>query len=188
MDWRHLGELRAGIDPLLGEPKNIIVWAKSNAGMGSFYRSQHEFIVVYARPGGPHINNFGLGANGRYRTNVWNYPGCNSFSRDRDANLAMHPTVKPVALVMDALRDCSHRGGLVLDPFGGSGTTMIAAERTGRRARLIEFDPLYCDLIVNRWQKLTGKIARLAGTDETFEQVKARRSPETAKREEGARA
>jgi len=188
MDWRHLGELRAGIDPLLGEPKNIIVWAKPNAGMGSFYRSQHEFIVVYARPGGPPINNFGLGAKGRYRTNVWNYPGCNSFSRDRDANLAMHPTVKPVALVMDALRDCSHRGGIVLDPFGGSGTTMIAAERTGRRARLIEFDPLYCDLIVNRWQTLTGKIARLAGTDETFEQVKARRSPETAKREEGARS
>lgn len=188
MDWRHLGELRAGIDPLLGEPKNIIVWAKSNAGMGSFYRSQHEFIVVYARPGAPHINNFGLGAKGRYRTNVWNYPGYNSFGRDRDANLAMHPTVKPVALVMDALRDCSHRGGIVLDPFGGSGTTMIAAERTGRRARLIEFDPLYCDLIVNRWQTLTGKVARLVATNETFEQVKARRSSETAKQNEGARS
>lgn len=100
----------------------------------------------------------------------------------------MHPTVKPVALVMDALRDCSHRGGIVLDPFGGSGTTMIAAERTGRRARLIEFDPLYCDLIVNRWQTLTGKIARLVETNETFEQVKARRSSETAKQKEGARS
>ena len=156
--------------------------------MGNFYRSQHEFIVVYARPGAPHINNFGLGAKGRYRTNVWNYPGCNSFSRDRDANLAMHPTVKPVALVIDALRDCSHRGGIVLDPFGGSGTTMIAAERTGRRARLIEFDPLYCDLIVNRWQTLTGKVARLTETNETFEQVKARRNSETMKRDEGARS
>lgn len=188
MDWRHLGELRAGIDHLLGEPKNIIVWAKPNAGMGSFYRSQYELIVVYARPGGRPINNFGLGAKGRYRSNVWNYPGCNSFGRDRDANLAMHPTVKPVALVMDALRDCSHRGSIVLDPFGGSGTTMIAAERTGRRARLIEFDPLYCDLIVNRWQTLTGKIARLVETNENFEQVKARRSSVTAKREKGARS
>ena len=142
--------------------------------MGSFYRSQHELICVYAAPGKP-INNFGLGGKGRHRTNVWEYPGFNGFVRDRDEILAMHPTVKPVAMVMDALKDCSHRGGIVLDPFGGSGTTMIAAERTKRRARLMEIDPLYCDTIIQRWQKYTGKAARLAETDETFEEVKARR-------------
>ena len=161
MDWRHLLELRSAADPVFGALKNMIVWVKSNAGMGSFYRSQHELVLVYAAPGGKPINNFGLGATGRHRTNVWRYPGCNSFGRGRDEALAMHPTVKPVAMVADALMDCSHRGGIVLDPFGGSGTTMIAAERTGRRARLIELDPLYCDLIVQRWQTFSKKTARL---------------------------
>jgi DNA modification methylase len=154
MDWRHLLELQAAADPLFGALKNLIVWVKSNAGMGSFYRSQHELICVYAAPGRS-INNFGLGGKGRHRTNVWKYPGFNSFGRGRDKALAMHPTVKPVAMVADALMDCSNRGGIVLDPFGGSGTTMIAAERTGRRARLMEIDPLYCD--------------------ETYNEVKARR-------------
>ena len=147
---------------------------KSNAGMGSFYRSQHELICVYAAPGRP-INNFGLGGKGRHRTNVWKYPGFNSFGRGRDKALAMHPTVKPVAMVVDALMDCSNRGSIVLDPFGGSGTTMIAAERKGRRARLIEIDPLYCDVIVQRWQKFSGKTARLAETTETYNEVKVRR-------------
>jgi DNA modification methylase len=174
MDWRHLRELQAAADPVFGTLKNLIVWVKSNAGMGSFYRSQHELICVYAAPGKP-INNFGLGGKGRHRTNVWKYPGFNSFGRGRDKALAMHPTVKPVAMVMDALMDCSNRGGIILDPFGGSGTTMIAAERTGRRARLIEIDPLYCDVIVQRWQKISGKTARLAETAETYEEVKARR-------------
>lgn len=174
MDWRHLLELRAAADPIFGTLKNLIVWVKSNAGMGSFYRSQHELICVYAAPGRP-INNFGLGGKGRYRTNVWKYPGFNSFGRGRDRALAMHPTVKPVAMVMDALMDCSNRNGIVLDPFGGSGTTMIAAERTGRRARLIEIDPLYCDVIVQRWQAFSGKAAHLAETNETFDEVKARR-------------
>jgi len=179
MDWRHLLELRAAADPVFGTLKNLIVWVKSNAGMGSFYRSQHELICVYAAPGRP-INNFGLGGKGRYRTNVWKYPGFNSFGRGRDEALAMHPTVKPVAMVVDALMDCSHRRGIVLDPFGGSGTTMIAAERTGRRARLIEIDPLYCDLIVQRWQRISRKTARLADTSETFDEVKLRRGAEAA--------
>jgi DNA modification methylase len=174
MDWRHLLELRAAADPIFGTPKNLIVWTKTNAGMGSFYRSQHEEIWVYAAPGKP-INNFGLGGKGRHRTNVWKYPGFSSFGRGRTEALAMHPTVKPVAMVMDALMDCSNRGGIVLDPFGGSGTTMIAAERKSRRARLIEIDPLYCDVTVQRWQKFSGKTARLAETTETYEEVKARR-------------
>ena len=174
IDWRHLWELWAAANPVFGQTKNLIVWVKHNAGLGSFYRSQHELICVYAAPGKP-INNFGLGAKGRHRTTVWKYPGFNSFGRHRDEALAMHPTVKPVAMVMDALKDCSNRGGIVLDPFGGSGTTMIAAERTKRRARLMEIDPLYCDTIVQRWQKFTGKTARLAETNETFDEVKARR-------------
>jgi DNA modification methylase len=174
MDWRHLKELQAAADPVFGTLKNFIVWIKANAGMGSFYRSQHEIILVYTAPGRP-INNFGLGGKGRHRTNVWKYPGMSSFGRGRDETLAMHPTVKPVAMVADALKDCSNRGDIVLDVCAGSGTTMIAAERTGRRARLIEIDPLYCDLIVQRWQKFSGKTARLAGTNETFEEVKARR-------------
>jgi DNA modification methylase len=174
MDWRHLGELRSAADPVFGTPKNLIVWVKRNAGLGSFYRSQHELICVYAAPGKP-VNNFGLGGKGRHRTNVWEYPGFNGFVRGRDEAFAMHPTVKPVAMVMDALKDCSNRGGTVLDPFAGSGTTMIAAERTKRRARLIEIDPLYCDTIVQRWQKFTGKTAHLAETNEAFDEVKARR-------------
>lgn len=174
MDWRHLSELWAAANSVFGPLKNLIIWVKSNAGMGSFYRSQHETISVYAAPGKP-INNFGLGGKGRHRTNVWKYPGLNSFGRGRDETLAMHPTVKPTAMVMDALKDCSNRGGIVLDPFAGSGTTMIAAERTGRRASLMEIDPLYCDTIIRRWQAFTGKTARLAETDETFEEVKARR-------------
>lgn len=176
MDWHHLGELRAACDPIFGAPRNMIVWVKSNAGMGSFYRSHYELILPYVRAGAKPINNFGLGGRGRYRTNVWQYPGANAFGRDHDKHLAMHPTVKPVALVADALKDCSNRRDIVLDPFAGSGTTMIAAERTGRVARLIEYDPLYCDVIVQRWQSSTGRVARLAETDETFDQVKARRS------------
>lgn len=181
MDWRHLPELWAAAEPTFGKPKNLICWVKTNAGMGSFYRSKHEMISVHAVPG-KSINNFGLGGKGRYRTNVWQYAGFNSFGRDRDKALAMHPTVKPVAMVADALMDCSNRGGIVLDPFGGSGTTMIAAERTGRVARLIEIDRLYCDLIVQRWQQLTHKTARLAITGEAFEEVKGNRASDTITR------
>jgi DNA modification methylase len=177
MDWRHLLDLRSAADRIFGDLKNLIVWVKPNAGMGSFYRSQHELICVYAVPGRA-INNFGLGGKGRHRTNVWRYPGYNSFGRGRDKALAMHPTVKPVAMIADALMHCSNRAGIVLDPFEGSGTTMIAAQRTGRQARLIEIDPIYCDVTIERWQKLTGKPAKLAETNETFATVKARRIAE----------
>jgi hypothetical protein len=181
MDWRHLPELCAANKPLFGKPKNLICWVKANAGMGSFYRSQHEFIGVFTTPGKP-INNFGLGGKGRHRTNVWKYPGFNSFGRERDEALSMHPTVKPVAMVADALMDCSNRGDIVLDPFGGSGTTMIAAERTGRVARLMEIDPAYCDIIVQRWQRLSGQTARLAATGETYDEVKAGRGADVEQR------
>ena len=118
-----------------------------------------------------HTNSFGLGETGRYRTNVWDYAGISSIGANRSEELAMHPTVKPVALIADAIRDCSRRGEIVLDCFGGSGSTLIAAEKTGRSARLIEYDPLYCDTIVRRWEKLTGKRATLAVTQETFEDL-----------------
>ena len=157
------------------ELKNLVVWNKTNGGMGAFYRSKHELIFVFKYGDAPHINSFGLGETGRYRTNVWDYPGISSISASRSSELAMHPTVKPVALVADALRDCSRRDDIVLDPFAGSGTTLIAAEKTGRRARLIEFDPLYCDTIARRYEALTGKQAVLAGCDLSWEKVAAER-------------
>lgn len=159
MDWRHMREMLAAGDAVFAELKNLCVWNKTNGGMGSFYRSKHEFVFVWKVSPGAHVNSFGLGDTGRYRTNVWDYAGVNSFGANRDADLAMHPTVKPVALVGDAIRDCSKRGDLVLDMFAGSGTTLIAADLAGRRARLVEYDPLYCDTIIARWENLTGKRA-----------------------------
>ena len=139
--------------------------------MGTFYRSQHELVAVFKVGTAPHINSFELGQYGRRRTNVWTYPGVNSFGAGRDAALAMHPTVKPVALVADAIKDCSKRNGLVLDPFLGSGTTVIAAEITGRRASGLELDPRYVDCVIRRWQQKTGNAAVLAASGETFEAV-----------------
>lgn len=183
MDWRHAEELyAAGRDAGL-ELKNLIVWVKANAGMGTFYRSQHELIGVFKIGSGAHINSFELGQHGRRRTNVWTYPGVNSFGSGRDAALDMHPTVKPVALVADAIKDCSKRNGLILDPFLGSGTTVVAAEITGRRAAGIELDPLYVDCAVRRRQQATSETAVLAATGETFDAVADARS---ASREEGA--
>jgi len=173
MDWRHLPELLAAGAKAYAEMKNLIVWAKPNAGMGAFYRSQHELIAVYKVGTAPHINTFGLGDKGRYRTNVWTYPGINSFGKGRDEALSWHPTVKPVAMVADAIKDVSHRGDIVLDPFGGSGTTLIAAEKTGRLARLLELDPRYCDLICRRWAARSGAAAILERTGQTFDQVAA---------------
>lgn len=176
MDWRHLREvLDAGHD-VFTELKNICVWSKTNGGMGAFYRSQHEMVLVWKIGDEPHTNNFGLGDKGRYRTNVWTYAGVNTFSATRMDDLASHPTVKPVALVADAIRDVSHRGEIVLDSFGGSGTTLIAAEKTGRAARLVEIDPSYCDVIIRRWQRLTGKQATLGGWGGTFEDIQAQRT------------
>jgi len=127
MDWRHLGEVLAAGKSAYSELKNLCVWAKTNGGMGSFYRSQHELVFVFKAGTGPYQNNVNLGVHGRYRTNVWSYPGIISFDKDRDAKLALHPTVKPVALVADAILDCSRRRGIVLDAFAGSGTTLVAA-------------------------------------------------------------
>lgn len=171
MDWRHMGELLDAGGRAFTELKNLIVWNKTNGGMGAFYRSKHELIFAFKAGTAPHTNSFGLGETGRYRTNVWDYAGISSISATRSEELAMHPTVKPVALIADAIRDCSRRGEVVLDVFGGSGSTLIAAEKTGREARLIEFDPLYCDTIVRRWEALTGKRARLAGNGAAFEDV-----------------
>ena len=174
MDWGHLYPLLGAGRAAKLTLKNLCVWAKTNAGMGSFYRSQHEFVAVFKIGTAPHINSFELGQHGqhgRYRTNVWTYPGVNSFGTGRDAALAMHPTVKPVALVADAIKDCSKRNGLILDPFLGSGTTVIAAELTGRRAAGFELEPRYVDTIIRRWQRMTGKDAVLAATGETFETV-----------------
>jgi DNA modification methylase len=185
IDWRHVFEMLVAGRAVYHELKNICVWNKSNAGMGSFYRSQHELVLIWKNGAQPHINNFELGQYGRSRTNIWNYAGVNSFKRGRAAELAMHPTIKPITLVSDAIRDCSRRGGLVLDPFAGSGTAVIAAERTGRKARVIEIDPAYCDLIVKRWQDYTGKRATHSRTGVEFDdlesQIRAQKGDSNAK-------
>ena len=175
MDWRHMGELLAAGEAVFTELKNLVVWNKSNGGMGAFYRSKHELVFVFKQGTAEHTNSFGLGDTGRYRTNVWDYAGISSISASRGEELAMHPTVKPVALIADAIRDCSRRGEIVLDGFGGSGSTLIAAEKTGRVARLIEYDPLYCDTIVRRWESITGKRAKLIETGQWFEDVAEQR-------------
>lgn len=173
MDWRHMGELLAAGQAVFEELKNLCVWNKTNGGMGSFYRSKHELIFVFKCGSAPHVNSFGLGETGRYRTNVWDYAGVNVPGRAAQAALAMHPTVKPVALIADALRDCSRRGETVLDLFGGSGSTLIAAESCGRAARLIELDPLYCDTILRRWQDYTGQTARRAADGTGFDEARS---------------
>lgn len=175
MDWRHMGEMLAAGQSAYSELKNLVVWKKHSGGMGTFYRSQHELVFVWKHGTAPHINNFGLGETGRYRTNVWEYHGNNGFHKERDAELAAHATVKPWSMVADAIRDCSKRGGIIVDPFGGSGTTLIAAEHTGRKARLIELDPRYCDVIIRRWQKVTGQEAIQIETGESFEEVAEQR-------------
>jgi DNA modification methylase len=179
MDWRHMGELLAAGEEAFTELKNLVVWNKTNGGMGAFYRSKHELIFVFKQGTAEHTNSFGLGQTGRYRTNVWDYAGISSIGSARSDELAMHPTVKPVAMIADAIRDCSRRGEIVLDAFGGSGSALIAAEKTGRSARLIEYDPLYCDTIIRRWETYTGKRATLAVTNETFEALaEARLGPQ----------
>ncbi|MFM6932213.1 MAG: site-specific DNA-methyltransferase [Novosphingobium sp.] len=172
MDWRHMGEMLGAGSACFTELKNLVVWNKTNGGMGAFYRSKHELIFVFKHGDAPHTNSFGLGDTGRYRTNVWDYAGISSIGAKRSEELAMHPTVKPVALIADAIRDCSRRGEIVLDCFAGSGSTLIAAEKTGRRARIIEYDPLYCDTIIRRWEQYTGKQAVLESSGEAFGCVK----------------
>jgi DNA modification methylase len=173
MDWRHAEELLAAGRGVYGELKNLCVWVKDNAGMGSLYRSQHELVFVFKHGRQGHRNNIQLGQFGRNRTNVWRYPGANSFARcGEEGNLlALHPTVKPVAMVADAILDCSARGEIVLDAFLGSGTTVIAAERTGRRCCGLELDPAHVDTIIRRWQKLTGSSARHAASGRGFDDL-----------------
>jgi DNA modification methylase len=139
--------------------------------MGSLYRSKHELIAVFKNGKEPHINNIELGKHGRNRTNVWDYAGQSSMSSKRDKELAMHPTVKPVAMIADAIMDCSERDQIVLDPFGGSGSTLIAAEKTHRCGRLIELEPKYVDVTIRRWQKFTGEKATLMATGQTFDEL-----------------
>lgn len=178
MDWRYMKEILAAGEVAYRELKNLCVWAKTNGGMGSLYRSAHELVFVFKAGTAPHINNVELGKNGRYRTNVWSYAGANSFGTSRNDDLAMHPTVKPVAMVTDAILDCPQRKSIVLDAFAGSGTTLVAAHKTGRRGFGIEIDPVYCDIIVTRMQNAFNLEAVLAGEDRTFTEISADRTIE----------
>jgi DNA modification methylase len=178
MDWRHLHELISACRGTYSEFKNLCVWVKDNGGMGSLYRSQHELVAVFKAGKGPHINNVELGRHGRYRTNVWKYPGINSFGKGRMSDLKAHPTVKPVAMVADAILDCSKPGDLVLDPFAGSGTIFLAAERAGRRGAGIEIDPHYVDVAARRFEQETGEAAVLEASGEVFSSVAETRAKE----------
>jgi DNA modification methylase len=168
MDWRHLGEISRAGKTVYSELKNLCVWAKTNAGMGSLYRSQHELIFVFKHGKAAHRNNIQLGQFGRYRSNLWQYPGSNCRTTEEGNLLRFHPTVKPVSMVADAILDCSRRDDIVLDSFLGSGTTLLAAERTGRICHGIELDPRYVDTAVRRWQSLTGKAGIAAATGDSF--------------------
>ena len=168
IDWRGIHQLISAGQNQYSELKNICIWNKTNAGMGSFYRSKHEFVPIFKNGTDPHTNNILLGVHGRYRSNVWDYPGVNSFGNN---DLKLHPTVKPVAMVADAILDSTKRGEIVLDPFAGSGSTLIACEQTGRVARCIELEPKYCDVIIRRWQEFTGQDAVHAETGQTFNDI-----------------
>jgi DNA modification methylase len=175
MDWRHIEEIAHAIRASGSELLNLCVWVKTNAGMGSLYRSHHELVFVFGRSGVRHRNNVQLGKFGRSRTNVWNYPGMNSFARRGQVRgLDMHPTVKPLAMVSDAILDVTARDDIVLDPFCGSGTTIIAAERTSRRGYGLELDPLYVDTTITRWQRMT-KQAAVHASGKTFEEMRQER-------------
>jgi DNA modification methylase len=175
MDWRHIDILMRVAREIYGATLNLVVWNKTNSGQGSFYRSQYELIGVFRVGSAPHQNNIELGRHGRNRSNVWSYPGVNSFGAGRDDALAMHPTVKPVALVADALRDCTAKGEIVLDPFLGSGTTIIAADKVGRICVGMEYEPAYVDVIIRRWQAYQKADAVLDGDGRTFDEIAAER-------------
>ena len=176
MDWRHLGELLNAGRQVYVELKNICVWAKDHPGMGSLYRSQHELIVVFKHGRAAHRNHVQLGKFGRSRSNMWHYPSATSFSRATDEGhlLSLHPTVKPMQLVADALLDCSNRGEIVLDPFLGSGTTLIAAQRTGRTCHGLELDPRYVDVSIRRYQAYTGDRVRHSVSGTLFDELAAK--------------
>ena len=188
IDWRgnpivHAAAIGQGLAPI-----NLVVWVKTNAGMGSQYRSQHELLPLFKKGKAPHVNNVELGRHGRWRTNVWTYPGASSMGSDARRGLKEHPTVKPVAMLEDALLDLTNRGDLVLDPFLGSGSTLIAAEKTGRRCRGLELDPLYVDVILRRYEAFAGKPAILRETGETFAELSERRLREGERPDEDQRS
>lgn len=174
MDWRHMREVLIGSDAY-SELKNLCVWTKTNGGMGSLYRSQHELVFVFKHGTAPHINNVELGRFGRNRSNVWSYVGATAFHSARDSDLALHPTTKPLALVADAIMDCSKRGGIILDAFAGSGTTLMAAEKTGRRGYGMEIDPYYVDTIIRRFAEILGVEAVHAETGKPFHTTNSQR-------------
>ncbi len=178
IDWRgyptvHSAAVKLGLKPL-----NLIVWAKTNAGMGSLYRSQHELLPLFKNGSATHVNNIELGKRGRWRSNVWTYPGASSLGSDARRGLEDHPIVKPTAMLEDALLDLAERGDIVIDPFLGSGSTLIAAHKTGRVCRGVELDPLYVDVIVRRFEAATGSAATLVETGETFQALAVRRERE----------
>lgn len=181
IDGRHVADQIVAGEAVFGELKQLVVWVKDNAGMGAFYRSRHELLTIWKTGEAPHVNTFGLGATGRYRTNVWEYAGYSSLGAGRDDALSWHPTVKPLPMIIDAILDVTHQGEVVLDPFGGSGTTLIAAERTNRIARLIEIDPKYVDVTLHRFIAEAGEEPVLAETGEAFSAVQSRRQSETGK-------
>lgn len=156
MDWRGLHTVEEAARKLGLDPLALIVWAKTNAGMGSLYRSQHELLPFYKKGKAPHVNNVALGKRGRSRSNLWTYPGASSLGSDARKGLVLHPTVKSTALLADALLDLTNRGDIVLDPFLGSGSMLLAAEKTGRICHGIEIDPLYVDVIIARFERATG--------------------------------
>jgi DNA modification methylase len=176
MDRRHLLELQLAAEALGLTLYDLAIWNKGSGGMGSFYRSQHEPCMIFKKGTAPHRNNIELGKHGRYRTNVWDHRGFSSFGKGREEALAAHPTVKPVALLAEAIKDCTKRGDIIVDPFLGSGSTLLAAEKTGRIAYGVELEPKYVDVAIQRWQKMTGKSAILEATGETFAEVLARRT------------
>ena len=180
IDWRGYPKVDAAALANGLTPINLIVWTKSNGGLGSLYRSQHELFPLYKKGTAPHVNNIELGKNGRWRSNVWNYPGASSVGSDSRKGLELHPTVKPEAICVDAILDLTNRGDIVLDPFLGSGSTLIAAQRTNRRCFGIELDPLYVDVIANRYQDVYGRSAILESTGETFASLTKRRNAEAA--------
>jgi DNA modification methylase len=176
MDWRHIGELLAAANPVYGAALNLVVWAKTNSGQGSFYRSAHELIGVFRVGKTAHLNNIELGRHGRSRSNVWHYAGVNSFRAGRMDELRSHPTAKPVALVADAIKDCTRRGDIVLDTFCGSGTTIMAAERVGRHARTVEIEPRFVDVAIRRWQAFTRRDSIHAVSGLSFDEIAANSS------------
>lgn len=179
IDWRHLGEMLDAGEAVYDRLFNLVVWNKMNGGMGSFLRSQHELIFLFKRGQAPHVNNIELGKHGRFRTNVWDYRGANSFGRTRDDDLAMHPTVKPVAMIADAILDASKPKDIILDGFAGSGSTLVAAHKTRRVGYGIEYDPLYCDVILRRLNKVTKKSPVHVATGLTFAELEEQRLTES---------